>query len=73
MSTINDALDQLDAFAASYKPPKSDKRKTWKDALMFDYWMKGAAVPGFDLVYGLRNQPGYGPNWLHAYKIGTRK
>jgi hypothetical protein len=70
MDTVNQALDQLDQFAANYKAPKSNKRQTWKESLMFDYWMRGAPVPGYPLIYGLRNQ--LGPSWLHTYKPGTR-
>lgn len=66
---MEDAINQLIAFARAYKPPKSDKRKTWKDAIMYDYWMRGAAVPGYDLIYGLRNQPGYGPSWLSKFQL----
>lgn len=66
---MQDAVNQMIEFARAYKPPKSDKRKTWKDALMYDYWMKGAPVPGYPLVYGLRNHPNYGPMWLNDYKL----
>lgn len=66
---MEEAIKQLNEWARKYKPPKSDRRKTWKDALMYDYWMRGAPVPGYDLIYSLRNQPGYGPSWLAKYKL----
>lgn len=66
---MEEAIKQLNEWASKYKPPKSDKRRTWKDELLYEYWMRGRAIPGYDLIYGLRNQPGYGPSWLVKYKL----
>lgn len=49
-------LDELKRFAAQ------KGRTKWKDALELEYWMRGLPVPGFPLLYGLRNT--HGPSWL---------
>lgn len=61
MTTLQDAYAQLDQFAAKHG-------RKWKEVLMYDYWMKGRPVDQFPLIYGLRNQPGHGPQWLDTYK-----
>lgn len=57
-----ETLNELKAFA------KREGRK-WKNVLMYEYWMKGMPVPGFPLLYGLRNHRDYGPTWLDKFKI----
>lgn len=41
--------------------------RRWKDSLMYEWWLRGLPVPGFPLLYGLRNS--HGPMWLSEYKL----
>lgn len=58
----DETLAQLRAFAAR-------EGRKWKDELMYRYWMRGEPVPGFPLLYGLRNHPDFGPSWLADFKL----
>lgn len=55
-----DETAQLREFA------KFEGRK-WKDRLLYCWWYRGLPVPGFPLLYGLRNS--HGPSWLAGYRL----
>ena len=55
-----DELAQLRAYAAQ-------EGRKWKERLTYEYWMRGEPVPGFPLIYGLRNS--HGPTWLQNYRF----
>jgi hypothetical protein len=54
-------LNQIVQFAAQ-------NGRSWK-AQLLGYWYRGEAVPGFPLLYGLRNHTQYGPRWLNNVKL----
>ena len=56
----NDELAQLRAYA-------EQEGRRWKTRLELDYWWRGLPVPGFPLLYGLRNS--HGPSWLVAFRL----
>lgn len=45
---------------------REEHGKRWKTVLA-DCWMRGEPVPGYPSLYGLRNQPTYGPAWLDRH------
>lgn len=54
-----DELDELKRYAEKNK-------RTWKRTLQ-DAWGRGLPVPGFPLLYGLRNS--HGPEWLVSFSL----
>ena len=56
---MSEALEQVDQYAALH-PAR------WKQHIR-NHWQAGKPVEGFPLIYGLRNHPHYGPQWLARY------
>lgn len=62
MNELIEAYAQIDQYAARH-PAR------WRQHIR-NHWESGRPVEGFPLIYGLRNLPGHGPQWLARYRPG---
>lgn len=60
---MREAIEQVDQYAALYP-------RRWRQHIR-NYWQQGRPIEGFSLIYGLRNHPHYGPQWLAKYRPST--
>lgn len=56
----DEELIELKSFA-------TQEGRRWKEVLNYEYWFRGLPVPGFPLLYGLRNS--HGPVWLDDFRF----